>query len=328
MNRRIVVLCAAALAVLVLCFFSGGCRSADPFTLIVLPDTQNYADTRLAYAAGHWGNGDLRDRFYRQTEWIAENRDRLNIVMVAHVGDIVQTDYAPEWQIASDAFGALDGEVPYILCLGNHDMGYEPDPVATGKSAVARDTRFNEYFGPARFERYPWYGGHMGTINNNSFCLFESAGMKFLILSLEFKPTEAMLAWADGVLDRHPDRRCMVLTHSYLRGNERIVEDGYAVQGHNGQALWERFVSRHENIFLVLCGHTNVGRLTSIGRQGNDVHQILSDYQGWHNGGEGYLRVMTFVPREDRIDVETFSPVLDEYVRTPENAFSLEYPMR
>ena len=67
--------------------------------------------------------------------------------------------------------------------------------------------------------------------------------------------------------------------------------------------------------------------LTSRGRHGNEVHQVLSDYQGWHNGGEGYLRVMTFVPREDRIDVETFSPVLDDYVRTPENAFSLEYPM-
>ncbi len=328
MNRRTVVLCAAALAVSVLCFFSGGCRPAEPFTLIVLPDTQNYADTRLAYAAGRWGNGDLRDRFYRQTEWIAENRDRLNIVMVAHVGDIVQTDYDSEWEIASDALAALDGKVPYILCLGNHDMGYEPDPAATGKSAASRSTRFNEYFGPARFEPYPWYGGHMGTTNNNSFCLFESGGMKFLILSLEFKPTDAMLAWADGVLDRHPDRRCMVLTHSYLRGNERIAGDGYGVQGYNGQALWEKFVSRHENVFMVLCGHTNVGRLTSRGRHGNEVHQILSDYQGWHNGGEGYLRVMTFVPREDRIDVETFSPVLDDYVRTPENAFSLEYPMR
>jgi hypothetical protein len=207
-------------------------------------------------------------------------------------------------------------------------MGYEPSPAATGKSAVSRETRFNDYFGPARFEGCPWYGGHMGTTNNNSFCLFEAGGMKFLILSLEFKPTDAMLTWADDVLARHADRRCIVLTHSYLRGNERIVGDGYGVQGHNGQALWERFISRHENIFMVLCGHTNVGRLTSRGRHGNEVHQVLSDYQGWHNGGEGYLRIMRFIPRADRIDVETFSPVLNEHVKTPENAFSLEYPMQ
>jgi len=328
MNRRAAVLWVMALVVSVLGLFIGGCHSAEPFTLVVLPDTQNYADTRVGYAADHWGNGDLRDRFFRQTEWIAENKDRLNIVMVAHVGDIVQTDYDPEWEIASEALGVLDGKVPYILCLGNHDMGYEPDPVATGKSAVSRETKFNDYFGPAHFERHPWYGGHMGTTNNNSFCLFEAGGMKFLILSLEFKPTDAMLAWADDVLARYPDRRCIVLTHSYLTGDERIGKDGYKVQGHNGQALWERFVSRHETIFLVLCGHTNVGRLKSRGRHGNEVHQVLSDYQGWQNGGDGYLRIMTFVPREDRIDVKTFSPVLDDEVRTPENAFSLEYRMR
>ncbi|UCD48837.1 MAG: hypothetical protein JSW27_15030 [Phycisphaerales bacterium] len=120
----------------------------------------------------------------------------------------------------------------------------------------------------------------------------------------------------------------IVLTHSYLRGNERIAGDGYGVQGHNGQALWEKFIGWHESVFMVLCGHTNVGRLTSRGRHGNEVHQILSDYQGWHNGGDGYLRIMRFVPREDRIDVETFSPVLSEYVKTPESAFSLEYSMR
>ena len=327
MNRRRVVLTVPVLAVLASCLVSSGCRSGESFSLIVLPDTQNYADTRIKYAAEHWGNGDLRDRFFRQTEWIAENQERLNVVMVAHVGDVVQTDYDPEWQIASEAFAVLDDGVPYILCLGNHDMGHAPGPGATGKSAVSRETKFNDYFGPVRFERHPWYGGHMGETNNNSFCLFEAGGMEFLILSLEFKPTDAILAWADEVLARYPDRRCIVLTHSYLRGNERITKDGYGVQGHNGQALWERFVCRHKNIFLVLCGHTNVGRLTSRGRHGNDVHQVLSDYQGWQNGGDGYLRIMTFLPGKDRIDVETFSPVLNDYVRTPENAFSLEYAM-
>jgi len=327
MKRRTFVALGMGLAVWGACLLPGGCRPVEPFTLIVLPDTQNYADTRLAYAADRWGNGDLRDRFFRQTEWIARNKERLNIAMVAHVGDIVQTDHDSEWEIASGAFAVLDGKVPYILCLGNHDMGHAPGPGATGKSSVSRETRFNDYFGAARFEPYPWYGGHMGPTNNNSFCLFEAGGMEFLILALEFKPTEAMLTWADGILNEYRERRCIVLTHSYLRGDQRIARDGYGVKGHNGQALWDRFISRHENIFLVLCGHTNVGRLISRGRHGNEVHQVLSDYQGWHNGGEGYLRIMTFVPCEDRIDVETYSPVLNDYLRTPENSFSLEYSM-
>lgn len=327
MNKRLTLAGLFLLTISSLCFFSGGCAPAEPFTLIVLPDTQNYADTRIGYAAQHWGHGDLRETFYRQTEWIKENKDRLNIVMVAHVGDLVQTDYDPEWEIASEAFETLDGEVPYILCLGNHDMGYAPGPGATGQSAVSRQSRFNEYFGPARFEPYAWYGGHRGSDNNNYYCLFEAGGMKFLIVSLEFKPTDDMLAWAGDVVRRHRHHRCIVLTHSYLRGNERIARDNYGVSGHSGQTIWETFVSQHENIFMVLCGHTDIGRLTSRGRHGNEVHQILSDYQSWQDGGAGYLRIMTFVPGQDRIDVATFSPVRGDTVTTEQNAFSLDYSM-
>jgi len=327
MNKRLTVSCLLLLTISALCLFSGGCTPAKPFTLVVLPDTQNYADTRIGYAAHHWDNGDLRASFYRQTEWIRENKGRLNIVMVAHVGDIVQTDYDSEWEIASEAFATLDGAVPYILCLGNHDMGHAPGPAATGRSAVSRETRFNEYFGSARFEPHAWYGGHRGADNNNSYCLFEAGAMKFLMVSLEFKPTDEVLAWAGDVVRRHRNRRCIVLTHSYLRGNERIAHDDYEVSGNAGQAIWEKFVSQHENIFMVLCGHTNVGRLTSRGRHGNEVHQVLSDYQGRHNGGEGYLRLMTFVPGQDRIDVTTFSPVRGDYMTTEQDAFSLDYPM-
>ena len=320
--------CSVVLAAFTLGVLLGGCGGPRPFTLVVLPDTQNYADTRIGYASRHWGNGDLRDHFFRQTKWIRESKARLNIVMVAHVGDIVQTDYRGEWEIASQAFRTLDGVVPYILCLGNHDMGYQPHPTATGKSATSRETLFNDYFGPGRFEPFRWYGGHMGTGNENSYCLFRAGGMKFLIISLEFKPRDDVLGWAGAIVRRHRDRRCIVLTHSYLRGSERIAKDDYAVQGNTGQAMWEKFVKEHENIFLVLCGHTNVGRLTSQGKHGNEVHQILSDYQSWHNGGDGYLRIMTFVPCEDRIEVRTYSPVLGKYEETEQNEFVLNYRMK
>ena len=46
-------------------------KSADDFTLIVLPDTQGYADTRHRETQKHWPEiGDQRACFYGQTEWI------------------------------------------------------------------------------------------------------------------------------------------------------------------------------------------------------------------------------------------------------------------
>ena len=75
----------------------------DPgfFTLIVLPDTQGYADVRHKETQKHWPSiGDQRSCFFKQTEWIKENKQRRNIVMAVHVGDITQTQHEEEWEIA------------------------------------------------------------------------------------------------------------------------------------------------------------------------------------------------------------------------------------
>jgi hypothetical protein len=80
------------------------------------------------------------------------------------------------------------------------------------------------------------------------------------------------------------------------------------------------------NILLVLSGHyTGEGVLTSIGKSGSTVHQILADYQSWPNKGDGYLRILTFIPYEDRIEVQTYSPWIDRY--QPTNNASLHYDM-
>lgn len=79
----------------------------------------------------------------------------------------------------------------------------------------------------------------------------------------------------------------------------------------------------------MLSGHIiGEATVTTQGVHGNDVHQLLSDYQQNHNGGEGYLRIMTFHPKENRIDVTSYSPAIDESMSDPENKFSLEYKMK
>ena len=50
-------------------------KPADFFTLIVLPDTQGYADTRHRETQKNWPDiGDQRACFFGQTEWIKNNR--------------------------------------------------------------------------------------------------------------------------------------------------------------------------------------------------------------------------------------------------------------
>ncbi len=330
-SRTAVLYCAAGFALFLCCSMSAE-KTDDFFTLIVLPDTQNYTDSSY---------GGKPDYFYEQTRWIRENKDELNIVMVAHAGDIIQSSgmSRPEWEIADKAFKTIDDAVPYILCPGNHDIRI------TAKTNTAENdarlTRLNDYFPPSRFTENPLYDANFGPDKNrhfreegsseNYYLFFEGGGMKFLIIALEFKPRDEVLRWADEVAAEYPDRRCIIITHGYLDASgNRISMDNYKLTGNSGEEMWNKVISRYENIFLVLCGHVlGEATLSSTGTSGNIVHQVLADYQNDYigNGGYGYLRIMKFFPDEDRIDVETYSPVLNEYVTSPKSSFSLDYHM-
>ena len=139
-----------------------------------------------------------------------------------------------------------------------------------------------------------------------------------------------MLAWANEVIAAHPRHRCIVLTHGYLDAEGRLYDAShYHHQGNGGVGMWEKLVQRHKNVFLVLCGHVlGESRRTDAGEHGNPVHQLLADYQGMPHGGDGYLRIMTFVPEEDTIHVRSYSPVLEKSLTEDANQFSLEYSMK
>lgn len=338
MNGKNVHFARTALALLGLSLLLTGHAGAEQvkpesFTLIVLPDTQCYADARFGFAAKRWG-ADLRDQLFEQMQWIKENKDELNIVMVAHVGDIVQADHEEEWKIADKAFAMIDDVVPYVVCLGNHDFGYHENPEKPARFWFAANrgaANYNKYLGYSRFKGKPWRGERLGETDENYCCRFEALGMKFLIISLEMHPRDESIAWANEVVSAHPKHRCIVLTHSYLdTRSERLVTDPYCeIEGNCGQAMWEKFVGRHENIFMVLCGHMlGEGLLTSVGQNGNTVHQVLANYEFEDKGGAGYLRIMTFIPAENRIDVQTYSPSLKQQKTTFKSLFSLEYTMK
>ena len=65
---------------------------------------------------------------------------------------------------------------------------------------------------------------------------------------------------------------------------------------------------------MVLCGHwSNAGgewHQVSANNAGQPVFEILADYQSRENGGNGWLRLITFVPKEQRryqIQFRTYS---------------------
>ena len=105
-----------------------------------------------------------------------------------------------------------------------------------------------------------------------------------------------MLRWAAGVLGSHPGHDAIVVTHDYLiaasgarsQWDQRPQADGSnAVGGSDGERLFQNLVRRHPNVFLVLCGNDDgEGYLLSRGDHGQAIHQLMSNYQQWPNGGD------------------------------------------
>jgi len=309
----------AGLCALAVLLTGATCRQGEPpdetaFTVVMLPDTQIYSKSRP-------------ELFYAQTDWVRKARDRENIVFVTQVGDIVndRSKIMSQWVVASNAMARLDGVVPWGVTIGNHD--YESDKL---KAGVA--TTWLRYFGPDRFKGCPWYGGASPN-GLNSYQVFAGGGIEFLILQLEVNPPDEAIAWARQVLERHPNHAAIVSTHSYLKGREGVARNpkhDMRPTGNSGEALWEKLIREQPQVFLVLCAHegrTDEYRQISINRAGNRVLEMLADYQKRVNGGDGWLRLIRFLPGSRQIQVHTYSPVFDKFETDANSQFVVPWEM-
>jgi hypothetical protein len=295
------------------------------FSVILLPDTQFYA------AEMH---GATRQIFFNQTDWIVANRLALNIPFVLHLGDIVQTGdiksgqpNSLEWLIAAQAMYRLHHPVatglpegiPYAVCVGNHDQ--EPIWRSSGTT-----TFFNQYFGVSHFSKYSYYGGHFGDNNDNHYSLFSAGPYPFIVISLEYHDPArdtldpGLLEWADALLKAHPGHRGIIISH-------HMVNPGYpATWSPYGEALYE-VLKDNPNLHLMLGGHVTGEGLRVETYQGNTVYALVQDYQGYPDGGNGYLRIMTFSPVRNEISFQTYSPWIDAFLYEFNGFFSLPYDL-
>ncbi len=299
----------------------------DSWTMIMLPDVQSYM--KFDY------NQPILDLMM---EWILKNADELNTKMVVCTGDLVEqnnllvTDGRSgnqpsimQWQAVSKAFGRLDGRLPYILTLGNHDFGI--------RSAESRHSFFDTYF-PVNKNRLNMQmlketgldGNDMPTTSNSAYEFVSPHNKKFLVLVLEFAPRNEVLEWGKSVIEKeqYSDHTVILLTHSYLnRNNEHIAHEGYKIPNPNyGKAIWEKLVQPSKNIEMVLAGHiaapdnpdAHVAFRIDENAAGKKVNQMVFNAQalggGWHgNGGDGWLRIIEFLPDGKTVKVKTFSPL-------------------
>ncbi|MFG0265467.1 MAG: metallophosphoesterase [Rhodopirellula sp. JB055] len=292
-------------------------------TIVALPDTQIYSQR-------------YPQHFLAQTRWIREHLKDRNVVAVFHEGDITNRNTPEQWENAQEAMDELFGQVPVIAAPGNHDMG-------PGGNGATHESWMSDYLDEPRFARHPSFQGTMdpGKTENN-YSLFETDDAKWIGIALEWAPRDRAVEWADQLLSEHHDRLAVIVTHAYMYYDETKYDwkrtqsqswspYKYGVadsrEGVNdARDLWEKLISRHPNVVMVLSGHVlndGAGLLSETTTHGNTVHQMLANYQMLHEGGDGWMRLIELLPDGKTIQVRTYSPVLKKYKTDPEHQFTL-----
>lgn len=296
-------------------------QSPGEFTIAALPDTQFYSKT-------------YPQIFTAETQWIASHAQQMNIQLVVGLGDIVDGGgEGYQWQNADLAYRILDGKVPYIAAIGNHDYD-QNNP--SGRTAYTKN--FNAYFGPQRYAGKSWYKGQYPSgSNENFYSIMTLGGKQYLILVLEVFPRNSALSWASAVIKNHPGIDTILVTHAYTYYDSTRMDrcdsnsaGSFAVaQDNDGEQVWEKFASKYSNITMVLSGHVvqgdGTGRRTDIGVNGNLVNAMLSDYQSWANGGDGYIRLITVKPALNQVVVRTYSPYLNQWLTSSHHQYTVPY---
>lgn len=299
------------------------------FTIAVLPDTQYYSES-------------YPKTYLAQTQWIVEQQEKRNISCVLHLGDITNCNTKDEWENASKAMAQLDkAKIPYFLTTGNHD--YSEDG-----GCKDRMTLLNDYFPVKRFNGRPSFGGTYDKEPKqmeSSYHLFSAGGRDFLALCLEFGPRADVVRWANSIVEKYSSREVILVTHAFVfiddtrydyhqttrkqGGNPHAYRMAKATDDDvsDGEELWQKLVSKHENFIFTMNGHVlgdGLGRLSTATPGGRDITQVLVNFQMRPKGGDGWLRLLEFKSDAKTIEVYDFSPTRNQCNEGKKNRFAMK----
>ena len=292
---------------------------------------------------------DAMDAIY---DWILANEESQKIEYVIGLGDITNDSTDQEWSDAMTSISKLNGKIPYVLTRGNHDdwddfnrnlhNGYYENTVdgmmVSGPVELTDPEQPGLIMGilpdgstglVTREGDIPEGGTVMGDLTN-SYSYLTVQGTNYLILTLDFVPSGAMLDWANEVIEAHPYHRVIIVTHAYMYRDGTRMDDAdcygtdyFAGAGgyddpQSGDDIWYMLASQHKNVLMVLSGHDpwqHVVYRQDRGVNGNVVTQMLIDaqYVDRYNGSTGMVAMFYFSNDGNTLTVRYYSVEKDCY---------------
>lgn len=269
-------------------------------------------------------------------DWIVQNKDSKKIKYVLGMGDITDRNQEIEWQQAVKYHNQLsDAGIPYAVVPGNHDD-------------YTKYTLYNQYFGNVSAFTDNIDGYYKDGRVENYYMNFEVGSNKYMIMALQYGAPDDVLAWANSVVNMHPDRQVIVITHALFGYQGQWTEADTREQAttsqkhyNNGIDMWNEFISHHENIIITAAGHVDpmdIKHRTDVGKKGNTVHSFLIDPQGLDKATDfktGMVAMFYFSEDGSKVQVEYISATktlaaqaadknADDILYNEKNQFSFE----
>jgi len=116
------------------------------------------------------------------------------------------------------------------------------------------------------------------------------------------------VSWCKEVLNRYRHHPTILVSHDILY---MIQHDGINEphESENGALIWEELVSPYNQVFMTVNGHFN-GNAHQVRRnaEGQEVIQMLVNYQDRYHGGNGWLRITQFDELAGQVICRSYSP--------------------
>lgn len=145
----------------------------------------------------------------------------------------------------------------------------------------------------------------------NSWYRFEEGGTGYIVMTLEIWPRQTVLDWASEVLNEHCTDRVILITTSFMNASGKMYHEWdwdelnklssadrysstvgiynpeyttsinglnifHADQPRDGDALWNYFINKFNNIFLVLCSYGGSKEITAKVFQNSSGYDVLA----------------------------------------------------
>lgn len=291
------------------------------FSLAVVGDTQILVEQDAKSRADDDPSNDTN---YTASiyNWIVANAEAKKMQYVLGLGDITNGDTDAEWEVAKEAITTMNGVVPYTLVKGAppHDSG----------------GRFNRYFSTEEAFTSTIDGYYEDGVVLNTFSTFTVGEQKYLILALDFAAPDPILEWAGSVIssDEYKNHKVIITTHSYLWKDGTPVDQNAPTTAlpdkpeytsddkyNNGDELWDKFVSKYENICMILSGHFSSNDIVAsqkVGDHGNIVTQMMINPQTFDYNSKyetGMVAMLYFSEDGNDVSVEYYSTYRNQFYR-------------